>query len=510
MTLGLVGSPNNAEPSEPSPIAESDEVAASPEIADVAEAAEPAAPVGRTEPAAPVDVTPPAVPSGSRFWVWMLGVGVVAVGIQALFIHATSHRVALWSGARYITGQATAVVRGAWFIEPGTYTHGHVVTALHPPLPTLLFAVADAASIVGSTPHRVFLALLFVLSVGLAGMTVRALAGDRAGILSALVFATFPLLWVNPATLGPETTVIAVTSLLLFTSVRFWNQPAVKNAAAVGLALGLAALTRTDLVGLVVVLALPLVLLVPNTSWLGRLRYAGVIVALLVVVAAPWVIRNQVVIGHSAVLSEDYGPVLAGANCKDTGIGPLEGWWTARCVATVPTSGSSETKATRADVHAAHAYFSAHSGSAVGLAAVRLGRLWNVYRPLQGVQLEAAVGRPAWVSRLGLWYFYILVPVAVAGAVILRRRRTLVFPFVSMILLSSITAVLAYGDARFALEADVAMAMLAGVALDAAIRTGRTGRTGHTGHTGHGGHAGRTLLARNPGRHRAGRQEEIA
>ena len=156
-----------------------------------------------------------------------------------------------------------------------------------------------------------------------------------------------------------------------------------------------------------------------------------------------------------------------------------------------PASGSGETKATRDDVHAAHVYVSAHSGNAVGVAAVRLGRLWNVYRPLQGVQLETAVGRPAWVSRFGLWYFYVLVPVAIAGAVVLRRRRTLVFPFVSMILLSSITAILAYGDARFALEADVAMAMLAGVALDA------------------GAHAARPLFGRSSGLHRAGRREAI-
>jgi len=49
---------------------------------------------------------------------------------------------------------------------------------------------------------------------------------------------------------------------------------------------------------------------------------------------------------------------------------------------------------------------------------------------------------------------------------VLRRRRLLLFPFLALILLSSITAVLAFGDARFAVEADVAMAMLAGVALD--------------------------------------------
>ena len=61
------------------------------------------------------------------------------------------------------------------------------------------------ASATGPTAHMVFLAILFVASVVLAGVTLRDLAGERAGILGALVFATFPLLWVNPATVGPET-----------------------------------------------------------------------------------------------------------------------------------------------------------------------------------------------------------------------------------------------------------------------------------------------------------------
>jgi 4-amino-4-deoxy-L-arabinose transferase-like glycosyltransferase len=408
----------------------------------------------------------------------MAAVGAVAGLIQALFIHATSRRVTASPGAGYIARQADLVVRGWWFVDPTRVTghHGFVPTALHPPLATLVFAIGDAASMIGRTPHSVLLAILFVVSVEVAGVTVRDLAGAGAGILAALAFATFPFLWVNPATLGPETIVVAVTTLLLYCSVRFWNQPSVQNAAAVGFSLGLAALTRTDLIALVILVGLPLALLVKNTTWSRRLFFLGVIAALFALVVGPWVARNQIVIGHSAVISEDYGPVLAGANCNATFSGSLEGWWSAACVRGVPHSrgsgsgSGSETRATSNEVHAAHIYVDAHLGSAVGVAAVRLGRLWNVYRPLQGVTLETAVGRPAWVSRLGLWYFYVLVPVAVCGALLLRRRRVLLFPFVAMIVLSSLTAVLAYGDARFALEADVALAMLAGVALDAVLR----------------------------------------
>jgi hypothetical protein len=116
--------------------------------------------------------------------------------------------------------------------------------------------------------------------------------------------------------------------------------------------------------------------------------------------------------------------------------------------------------------------------------------MWDVYRPEQTATLETVTGRPAWVSHLGQWYLYLVVPVAAAGAVILRRRRLLLFPFVCLIVLSCLTAVLAFGDARFAVEADVALALLAGVALDAGV--GVTVRRWSTG----------------PGRHSAGRAGE--
>jgi 4-amino-4-deoxy-L-arabinose transferase-like glycosyltransferase len=472
MTTGLVGVPTDVEPST---------------------AVDPVAPLPATR-SRPFE---PRAMSTIRFWLWMGGVGVIGALIQTLFIHAVSKRLTVWPGARYIAQQAAYLIRGQWFVAqahahaPGSF-HADgatlIPTALHPPLPTVLIAISDVASISGSTLHMIFLALLFGISGGLVGVTVRNLVGGRAGILAALIFVTFPLLWVNPATLGAETVVIAICSLLLFVSVRFWNHPSLQNAVVVGFSLGLAALTRTDLIGLVVLLALPLALLVRNTSWLGRLRYLAVIAVLCALVVSPWVIRNQVHIGHSAVLSNDSGPVLAGANCSTTSTGPLEGWWSAQCLPS-GTAATTETKANRNGVHLARVYVSHHLGDEVGMAAVRLGRLWNVYRPLQGVQLEQAVGRPAWVSRLGLWYFYVLVPVAVGGAAILRRRRVLLFPLAATILLSSITAVLAYGDARFAVEADVALAMLGGVALDATPWTGR--------------HRGRSR-----GRHTAGRPPE--
>jgi hypothetical protein len=195
--------------------------------------------------------------------------------------------------------------------------------------------------------------------------------------------------------------------------------------------------------------------------------------ALFLLVVGPWVGRNLALFGHTVVLSEDYGPVVAGANCGATGDGTLEGWWSRACLDQVSVTGRTPQVATADQVRAARTYVSRHPGATVGVAAVRLGRVWNLYRPWQGADLETAAGRPAWVSRLGLVYFYLLVPVALIGAVVLRRRRLPLFPFVAMLVLASLTAVLAFGDARFAVEADVALAMLAGVGLDAGLTRAR-------------------------------------
>jgi hypothetical protein len=188
--------------------------------------------------------------------------------------------------------------------------------------------------------------------------------------------------------------------------------------------------------------------------------------ALIVVVVGPWVGRNLALVRGAPVLATEYRPALAGANCPGAWGGSLEGWWSRTCPGAValPSTGTGE------GTQAARTYVAHHLGAAPGVALVRLARVWNVYRPLQGATLETADGRPLWVSRLGLWYFYAMVPVAVAGAVVLRRRRLLLFPFVAMVLLTSMTAVAVFGDARFAVEADVALAMLAGVGLDAGAR----------------------------------------
>jgi hypothetical protein len=62
--------------------------------------------------------------------------------------------------------------------------------------------------------------------------------------------------------------------------------------------------------------------------------------------------------------------------------------------------------------------------------------------------------------------YYVLVPLAVYGLILLRRRRVPVCPLVSTFALVALVAVLIYGDVRFREPAEISLVILAAVAVD--------------------------------------------
>jgi uncharacterized membrane protein YoaK (UPF0700 family) len=78
-------------------------------------------------------------------------------------------------------------------------------------------------------------------------------------------------------------------------------------------------------------------------------------------------------------------------------------------------------------------------------------------------------GREVWASWLGFAAFWLLVPVTVAGAVVLRRRRVPITPLVAQFVLVSITAAAIYGLVRFRIPAEVSIVVLSAVAVDRAL-----------------------------------------
>ena len=100
------------------------------------------------------------------------------------------------------------------------------------------------------------------------------------------------------------------------------------------------------------------------------------------------------------------------------------------------------------------------------VAAARVGRVWDVWRPFQNAFFLKTEGRNQTVSNIGVWCWWAVAALAIYGAVVLRRRGQTILPFVSLAVLITITAVYGYGTDRFRVPMDVAALILAGAAID--------------------------------------------
>ena len=110
--------------------------------------------------------------------------------------------------------------------------------------------------------------------------------------------------------------------------------------------------------------------------------------------------------------------------------------------------------------------------------AARIGRSFELFRPAQQWTMEAAFeGRSLTVEKIGVLVYYVVALLAIAGAVILRRRHgpwlVLLAPL-ALVLFVSITA---YGFTRFRVGAEPALIVLAAVTLDALLARWRGGRS---------------------------------
>jgi hypothetical protein len=112
-------------------------------------------------------------------------------------------------------------------------------------------------------------------------------------------------------------------------------------------------------------------------------------------------------------------------------------------------------------------YIEHHAGRVPVVMAARLGRALGVFRPGQQIQLEREVlGRPRLPATIGLFYYYVLAALGVAGAWVLRGRRLPLAPFAVVLGEVVVVAVAIFGQTRYRTPLDVVLVILSGVALE--------------------------------------------
>lgn len=364
-------------------------------------------------------------------------------------------------------------------LEGGFLVHGEgfrrafedVPTTEHPPVHVVLIAGLDLIGIGSTAGQKAAFAVLGSATpvlLGLLARRVARLAGivrpARVGLLAAALGAAYPMLWVADGSLMSETTygVLVAAALLAATGALERSTPV--RWVALGALLGLAALTRGEAIGLVVLLALPLAY--RARSW----RAAAATVAATVLVLAPWTLRNLRTFSEPVLISTNSYGIWAGANCRPTYYGALIGSWVFSCYGAVPRG--DEVRQNLVYRRRGLTYAGAHAGRIPVVVAARLGRLLDVYEPwTQGVFLASAEGRRPAAQKLALLGWWALAPLALGGALVLRRREAhgVLIVLLAPVLLVVLVAATTYGSTRFRFAAEPSIVVLAAVALDALL-----------------------------------------
>jgi 4-amino-4-deoxy-L-arabinose transferase-like glycosyltransferase len=270
-----------------------------------------------------------------------------------------------------------------------------------------------------------------------------------------------------------ESLVVGVVALATYAAVRFAREPSRNAALALGASGALAALTRAELVAYLPFLALVL-LVVRRRAWRTLLPRLLVVALVALAVVSPWVIRNIVAFDRPVLLSNGSGTVLVQANCDGTYYGEKLGYWELYCGLPQPLGPNGEAldEAERDVVLRERGldYIADHRTRLVTVVVpARVGRMWAAFDPVQQLRFDVLVqGRNFRLSALGLAQYYALVPLAIGGALVLRRRGQAVAPLALWPAVTTLTAITAFGETRYRVASEVVVVVLAACALDAA------------------------------------------
>ena len=405
-------------------------------------------------------------------------IAAVALGIRLAFVLVVQSRIVdLRGDAGWYHFQARLVADGRGFLNPVFfYDSGTAIPgAQHPPGFVLFLAALDLLGIDTPQGQRVVMTLVGTMSVVVIGLLGRRLGGPRVGLIAAGLAAVYPNMWINDGMLLTETVFILATSVALLFTYRYFVSVARTDLLAISAALTAAMLVRPESALMFVVLVLPLVL--TRRTLAGRERLLQLVMAAILPVVAltPWLAYNLSRFDEPVLLSTGLGQTLLAGNCDATYSGEKIGFWEFECIPPAPPLSEDNPDLSGMDpVYRDQAleYMSEHRSDLPRVVTARVLRLWGLFRPEQSVGLDGMVegragGAPGdglRIAREAMWAYFVLLPAAIAGAVLLRRRRVQILALFAQALIATVVAAATFGLTRYRAGVEVSIVLLAAVA----------------------------------------------
>lgn len=369
----------------------------------------------------------------------------------------------------YYSIQAGRNSEGDWFREALTELPG----AEHGPLTSLYLTPWSLGPGDNVAWQRFATTLLGIATVAVIGLVGRRLAGPRVGLVAAAIAAIYPNLWINDSLVMSESLACLIVAVALVVALDFDRRPRTGAAIALGVLVGLGALTRSE----IALYALGFAVLAwwRAAAHARRVLFPALVIGAATVTVLPWTLYNVARFDRPVLLSTNDGTTLLGANCDTTFYVDIGGW-DIRCLAPVPTDESIDASLRsieRRDI--ALDYVGDHVGRLPVVAVARLGRIVDVYGLESLVALDRGEEKAEWAVWAGIVAWWLLAVAAVVGWVALgrpgdgapersRARWWLVVPLGAVL----VTTVVFYGAHRIRAPAEPVVVVLAAVGAIAA------------------------------------------
>jgi hypothetical protein len=371
-------------------------------------------------------------------------------------------------GVHYLyAGRALSDGRG--FVAP--FAPQETPYAHQAPLWTIVVAGTDEIGLTEVPQKKLLFAFLGAGTAVLVGVAARQVASRRASIVAASIAAVYPGLWLYERNLNAETLAFPLIAAVVILTYRYRRRPGWAAALALGAAVGVLCLARSEQVLIIPFVLIPVLLSTPAVKWGTRIARVAACGAVIVALLAPWSIYNLGRFERPVLLSTGFGyTALAGA-CDSTFAGDhLGSFDSMECILASPAA--YEPDASLADGlmrQAALDYTVDHLDRLPVVVLAREGRSWGVFEPAQQVRFNARLlNAPTAASWAQVATYWITLTLALGGAVILRRRRVPIYPLLAFPAIVVLTTALTFGDSRYRATAEISFIIFAAVALDAA------------------------------------------
>jgi 4-amino-4-deoxy-L-arabinose transferase-like glycosyltransferase len=310
-----------------------------------------------------------------------------------------------------------------------------------------------------------------------AGLVGRRYVSRRVGLAAAFLAAIYPGFWVLEVQILSEPLGLLIGGLLMLVLAHLWQRPSLALAVLAGGIAGALALVRSEQALLLVIAVAPLLLLNGRISFRKRLAWTGIAALAAVMVIAPWTIYNLGRFEDPVILSTNMGGTVLVGNCPPTtysgellgGAGGSCGWQLAPRL-----RGLDQSQAEREYLSAAFDNMRDNIDRLPVTVLARHGRMLAVFRPAQTVDMAASwFGSERWPVWAWVTSFWLLVPLAVAGSVHLRRARVVQWPLLAPVVIALLVVTIAYGEPRYHTPADLGVVVLGAVGVDRLVQRTR-------------------------------------